>query len=78
MDEDIPGNWTLTATGVFVDGKVARWTCPIEADAMGVRLNSEKRDCQFGPNSLDMTCYQRMSCIMAWTWKLTSSCQSGM
>ena len=55
MDEAIPGNWILTATGAEVDARVARWTWPMEADAMGVRSKVEKREPQDEPSSVLMT-----------------------
>lgn len=64
MEEATPGNWILTATRWPVVFSVARCTCPIEADAIGVRSNWANRDVsQSGPSSSRRT---------------LSICQSGM
>ena len=55
IEDAIPGNWILTATGRPVEAIVALWTCPIEAEAIGTLSNVENIFCQSVPNSVDMT-----------------------
>jgi hypothetical protein len=55
IDPAIPGNWILTATGVPVLASTALCTCPIEAEATGVRSKEENSDCHSDPSSSDMT-----------------------
>jgi hypothetical protein len=57
MEEAIPGNWILTATGRPVEAIVALWTWPMDADAIGTLSKEENIFCQSGPNSVDMTFY---------------------
>ncbi len=58
MDEAIPGNWILIATGVLVEASMALWTWPIEAEAIGVRSKDEKRDRHSEPSSVLITFYR--------------------
>lgn len=79
MDEAIPGNWILIATGVLVEASMALWTWPIEAEAIGVRSKDEKRDRHSEPSSVLITFY-RCSADRSGMHEgeYTCICQSGM
>ena len=55
------GNWIFTATrsgwpvGETDAASTARWTCPIEAAAKGIGLNSVNEERHDGPREEDIT-----------------------
>ena len=55
MEEATPGYWTFTATRWPEDLRVALWTWPIEAAAMGFSSKEEKSSRQSDPRLLART-----------------------
>lgn len=50
-----PGYWIFTAMGWLVEERVARWTWPIEAAAMGLSEMEVKRVDQSAPRLVERT-----------------------
>jgi len=55
MEAATPGYWILTATSWPVEARVARWTWPMEAAAIGVSENLLKREDQSAPRLAERT-----------------------
>ena len=55
MESATPGYWTFTATRWPEDFRVALWTWPIDAAAIGLSSKEEKRSRQSAPRLLVRT-----------------------